>query len=288
MYLYVDRYEKNKGYDIYLMILLRLLILCDKTEYDKLIHVFKIPKEELDFFIDTEPYLVKLRSKICTYLKVGKQSVLLCKGRFYRPIELVKELIDGESKQSKIDIINATLDILCRDISGDYASMIFFKSYPQAKLEIPPLFMPKRNDGFTIDPALLDLGNSESLDLAKDRVIIAPMWRENSLKNHIANIKYNSWKYHKGIHQAFKYSIINVGYVHNGIHSSTMGQLYKKGAIHDVEYIDTATYYEHIYTDGIYWRYIDNKEPIYKDEVIEDIRFPLIFEIGRLLYELEK
>lgn len=228
--------DNDIQYSLYLLTLLRLLVLKDKSEYDKLNMLFGIPKTELDYFLKSGAYMMPLKNN---FLKRIKKDVSLKNQRygFEESIEFINMIIMEYTSEDRNFILRKIIHIIYRDISSDYAAGIFYKKHPTKKRPgLVPFPIYDENHKQLIASDFISPKQS-TLDLSLDDVIINPLWRRESVKNCIDYLQCKTWKYSQTNHLGYKYSVINIGYVYNGLHSAAFGQIYKQGIIENVKII---------------------------------------------------
>lgn len=114
-------------------------------------------------------------------------------------------------------------------------------------------------------------------------LIFAFPWNEDRLMNAFNDIGVkvdNVWKNDSLNHRVIHISPLNIGYVHNGHHSTVMNIINNESTMEVTEQLNLSPIYDEIYTDGIFFRKIVDNSIIAE---VTNVEFAAIFEIGRLL-----
>jgi hypothetical protein len=192
------------------------------------------------------------------------------RNEFSTAIDIVKRNCSNiENVDEKLDFLRYALFAVKTDLISSYRAKQFYKEIVNNQINIMPDFENSEN------------GEIE-LELESAFIFTIP-WRFASTLNHIKNIKINQFKEDTNNHFATYYPCMDICYVYNGIHSTTMGKYYKKGIIHAKIY-DMQKAFNLFYTDGEKWYY---KENSYATSNVFDYRLAIIFEICRMIYEME-
>ena len=135
---------------------------------------------------------------------------------------------------------------------------------------------------------------SRSVDLNKNHVFVTPWHKRERLPKIFSELRKTPFKYDEHNHDAYYYKQLELCHVVGGMHSITVGIGKKEGKIKAIE-VDMVPLFEHIKTDGAYWKisheYLkdyDSDEavslPILRGSEIEDFRVAVLFEIARRRY----
>ncbi|MFI3326013.1 MAG: DUF6710 family protein [Clostridia bacterium] len=119
------------------------------------------------------------------------------------------------------------------------------------------------------------------IDLSKDIVISVP-WNAKRFVEKIIHLKKYDFIYHENNHFAYYFTDLDITYLYNGIHSGRAGVLFKKGFI-KAKKVNIESTYPYIYYQGDYAYSSITHEKIFK---IMDYRLPLLFELGKMRYNL--
>lgn|GEM_PF-4280646 len=187
---------------------------------------------------------------------------------FSTSIELIKSMSEAnEDITEKIDFLEYSLDVVRTDLISLYRAKQFYKEVINPNTNLFPF------------PARFINNEKLVINLADTPLFTIP-WKRESITDLIKHFKKEPFIGNDN-HLAFYYQYINICYVHNGIHSSTIAKYYKKGSITADTY-NMADVYKSIHTNGEKWFYTENNNIIAD---VFDYRVAVIFEIGRLIYE---
>lgn len=129
----------------------------------------------------------------------------------------------------------------------------------------------------------VDTTNKVNIDFNRDVVLSLP-WSPNRFRSVLSNLNRENWSYDSLNHQAEYLEPFKIGVIINGIHSSSIGILNRKGSI-PAQVINMGSLFELIETDGIFYYNIKTKKKISKVRYFEEA---VIFEIGRLINSEKK
>ncbi|RHW36015.1 hypothetical protein D1B31_18170 [Neobacillus notoginsengisoli] len=108
-------------------------------------------------------------------------------------------------------------------------------------------------------------------------------WHLNRLCDAFENVgeKVGSkWEVDPLNHRVVHIYPLNIGYVTNGNHSTVMNIINNEAPMNITDELDLSLVYDEIYTDGKYFRRIQDKKILDK---VTSVEFAAIFEIGRLI-----
>jgi hypothetical protein len=123
----------------------------------------------------------------------------------------------------------------------------------------------------------------ECLHFTSSSLIFSFPWNIGGLCNAFNNVGEkvgDKWKHDPLNHKIVLIKPLNIGYVTNGNHSTAMNIIDNEAPLFVKEELNLAPIYEEIYTDGEYFRRIQDNKIV--DEVAS-VEFAAIFEIGRLI-----
>lgn len=152
------------------------------------------------------------------------------------------------------------------------------------------LFLKNRNENyrFTKDDStgrLINYSNrlTRTTIHPSNSLIFSFPWHLGRLCNAFENVgeKVGSkWEVDPLNHRVVHIYPLNIGYITNGNHSTVMNIINNEAPMNITEELDLSPVYNEIYTDGKYFRRIQDNKIL--DEVTS-VEFAAIFEIGRLI-----
>lgn len=179
----------------------------------------------------------------------------------------------------KITILNSAIEIVKSDIKYSLLSDIIYKEFSR---DLTGVFLAPFK--VITENGIMENHYTDELieiDLSKDTVISVP-WNAERFAKKIIHLKNSDFIYHENNHFAYYFTDLDITYLYNGIHSGTVGALFKKGFI-KAEKVNIETIYPYIYYKGDYAYSSITHEKIFK---IIDYRLALLFELGKMRYNM--
>jgi hypothetical protein len=187
---------------------------------------------------------------------------------FNTAVSIIKEhsrSIDDAGE--RLCFLEYTLYAVRSDLVSSYRAKLFYKRFVNNQIS----FMPSIHDSGC---------QKKEIALESAHVFSVP-WKIESISELSVVLRDRPFKQDDLNHLAIYYPYMDICYVHNGIHSATMGKYYCKGVIHaDIYNIEKA--FECYYTDGCSWYGTETGE---RKGNVFDYRIAVLFEIARMIYE---
>jgi hypothetical protein len=190
--------------------------------------------------------------------------------------KVIYDLIYSLGKPYQIKLINDCVmgNSLSRD-SAPFEEHLFFKhihkKYSLKKTDISGSY--KNYSKPTTKKTLLP----------NETLIFTFPWHNKRLSDAFSTIGKkvgNPWMHDSLNHRVTYIFPINIGYVTNGNHSTAINILNNEAPMNVTEELDLTTIYDEIYTDGLYFKRVDDDSIV---DRVASIEFAAIFEIGRMI-----
>ena len=217
--------------------------------------------------------------KITKYLKnkfLKKEGFPICESSEFRnALKIIKSHCNSSvtdlNAEEKLDFLKYALHTIKSDFLTSYrAEIIYKKSVNPQEARVLPFIGDLTGDKVKL--------NIESVD------IFTFPWERNRISSALKNLKNTIFKHDESNHFAIYYPYMNICYVHNGIHSSTIAKYYNKGYI-KADLYDMEKAFKSYSTDGSSWFL---KETIERIDDVFDFRIAIMFEICKMIYETNR
>lgn len=126
-----------------------------------------------------------------------------------------------------IEMIDYTIKVVKNDIQSSYIADIFYKDDPiDTSCLFPLYYYDENNKGWPIET-----DEKIELDFSSDTNFLTVPWDKQRLINVVKLIFGKSFIFHKNNHMSFYFPIIDLCYIYNGLHSSSVGITNRSGKI---------------------------------------------------------
>ncbi|WP_316335396.1 DUF6710 family protein [Clostridium sp.] len=216
-------------------------------------------------------------------LEKEKEGNITGKHKFDNAISWAKDIIDNESKENAIIMLDYMMETIRNDLKYSFLTEIIYSPRFQTlnitrKTFIPEFYVDEKGNKVNVTNRL-----NKKINLRNDTIIVVPYRRERK-RNAIVYLKNNIFKYMEDNHMGKYYELVDITYIYNGIHSISSGvELGKDNDITVKEVVNIVELFPNIHTDGIEWINSHSNKSIY--EVI-DFRIAILFELARLKYNI--
>ncbi len=144
----------------------------------------------------------------------------------------------------------------------------------------PPYKLLKENNIPFLIHETSEANKEVILDFSKDLIFSFP-WSIKRFKSALKNINRENWTYDILNHRAYYIEPFKIGYMYNGLHSSSIGIVFNSGEM-PARTIDMSSLYDWVSSDGINYYNKKTNKKISKVPCFEEA---IIYEIGRLIVE---
>ncbi|MDD2269194.1 MAG: hypothetical protein PHY15_06540 [Eubacteriales bacterium] len=194
-------------------------------------------------------------------------------------LAIKNQLNEMDSVDEKITLLKFTRMAIISELAlSSINSLLYTGKFAEWEDRFPYLLSGMNREHYY---ELLD--DTCECDLSKNKVVSYP-WHIDRYFNAFLIIAQEDFRYDELNHMISYYPQLNLYVAYNGLHSISAGVLSQNGTLPCNEVYDLTKMFENIHTeDGLQWVHTDG----FVVGEIPDFRFALIFEISRLLRELE-
>lgn len=203
---------------------------------------------------------------------------------YHHTIDMVDTWLKQETEiEEKVLLLDFVMKAIRKDLQYDtlttllYSKEHFDKRWPL--LLLPHSYYDEEGREYETNS---DGERSHEVHLTTECVIALP-WERRRLKESIKHIGKVEFEFDESNHFSTYFSALELCYVYNGLHSTTAGIIYGKGAIM-AEYVDVEALFPHVVTDGEKWINVHTKTPY--DLEVHDFRFAILYTLAQKKYYL--
>lgn len=207
--------------------------------------------------------------------------------------QLKRWLVETQSKEDKIRLLDFVIDIVKRDLQVDLLTEIFYKEeFKITNLTrsdfIPMDYIHKNGKQFFLQPE----SENRIVDLNTVVTIVIPL-KSRRMKEALLGIKNKGFRYDSTNHSpALYFKELDLCYALQGNHSIASGIFQSTGEIQAKEY-SIEPLFQNVRTDGLYWLNVHTNKPLKlsyrnKGREVFDFRVAVLYELVRKKYHLNK